>query len=407
MFRLLGWLAAAVAAIFVAVSSYVVANQVRSPLAAHGVGFPPGATAAANAAFASLAMRRQQDANAAVSRTEYAMAYDAYQSEPLASSAIGLIIASKTGKADAGLRESLLRSAGKLTRRSSLIASESINAAGLRGDDKTFFLWLSRAMLTNTKLRSAYVGAMAEATARNGSVAALTPVLGTDPDWSQYYWRAVLSRPNSLANAAKLRTAIAAAPWGKRDVRTTDRRLAEALARTGQFDAAHQLGVGLGQAQPLASARANLLNNGDFARQPVLPPIDWQLATSGSLGASISPQDDRLAISAIAGANGYVARQIVQLVPGNYNVGWELTSNADMRGSEATIRLTCAERGQAGQNAQSIALEEGRKAGTFSIAPSPCRWYWFSVNVSVADDASGFDASLLAISLTRSAGNGA
>lgn len=398
LYRIIGWFLSAVLALMVGLSSQVIANQSKSPATAYRLGFGPIATARANFAFATFAARKRDNPNAAVSDTERRLAFQSLRSEPLSSAAFGILVVSMTGESEARLRQSLLEQGGKLTRRSSLITSASIEATARRGDDKSFFIWLSRALLTDEKMRSAYIAAMAEATSRDGAVEALAPVVGRDPMWSKYYWTAVLSRKASLLNAAKLRATIAQAPWHHQEIMETDRLLARALVANRQFDAARQLAVGLGQVGSRGAGQ-NLLTNGDFSRRPLFPPFDWQLATSGSLGASISAHEDLLTISAIAGAYGYATRQLVELAPGSYVLGWDLSGSAAAGSGMAVARLACAENAPDPKAAQSIPLKNGAHKQNLTVPADACRWYWLSVDVAVPDNAAGMDLSLRNISL--------
>lgn len=405
--RILLWFGGSVLAIFVALSSMVIANQVKRPGVSYELGAPPTGTAAGNLAFASYATRQRENPKAAVSRRERSLAAEAYRSEPLSSPALGILIAAmpRDGR-DAGVRQALLDIGGKLTRRSSLITSASVEAAAFRNDEDAFFLWLSRAILTNEGLRTIYIRAMAQATARPGAEEALARIIGPNPNWANRYWGAVVSVPESLENAVRLRVLIAKAPWRQTGISETDRGLSSILVKRGKFDAARQLAIGLGVVASSPADGRNLLTNGGFERLPALPPIDWQLATVGNLGASIAPQGKKLVVSAISGAHGYAARQLVHLQPGSYELGWMLTANAPMEKGALAARLTCAERAGQG-DVVSVDLDAGTHASPMSVPAGACNWYWFSLDANVPDQGSGFDAELRSISLTSRAGQAA
>lgn len=386
-------------AVVVGVSSYVTANEVKAPAAAYAVGFPPTGTARANFAMMTHGVRTLKDPKAAPTKDEIALARSAYRSEPLSSTALSMIIpAMPEGKA----RQSLLARAGELTRRNSLLNEEQIRTAALRGDDTAFFRWLSRSVLTNNDLRAAYIGAMADATAKEGAVAALTPVIGPAPRWSDYYWHQVIQRPASLLNAAKLRVAIAQTPWRQTEISRSDQYLSVGLANRGEFDAAHALYAGLGLAR--REGTDNLLSDGGFERQPQLPPFDWQLAVSGTLGSSIDAQDKSLLISAIGGARGFAARQLVRLSPGNYRLGWSLSASMPIDRSTLLARVACAEPGVKAVKPLPISLETGKHVAPLAISESACRWYWLSIDVRLPDDSSGVDAHFRNISLAPAGG---
>ena len=398
-YRIAGWLAASALAIWVGASSYVISNEVKAPAAAYAVGLAPTGTTSANFAMMTYGVRALKNSKAAPTKAEVDLARAAYRAEPLSSTALGLIIRAMP---DGPARLSLLARSGELSRRNSLLNEEQIRAAALRGDDGAFFRWLSRSVLTNNDLGAAYVGAMAEATAKDGAVEALTPVIGQAPSWSESYWRQVIQRPASLINAAKLRAAVAQKPWRQTTVSRWDRYLSMGLTNRGDFDAARALYKGLGLAREGRSA--NLVSDGGFGRQPQLPPFDWQLAVSGTLGASIDDKNKSLLVSAIGGARGFAARQLVSLSPGNYRLGWSLSASMPIAPSTLLARIKCAEQGVKGIPIQTVPFVAGKHSASISVPESTCRWYWLSIDAVLPDDSAGIDVYFRNISLAPAAG---
>ena len=394
--RTIGWLLAFGLAAYVAGASYVIVNELRAPLSALVVGLPPQEAAKANASLVLLGVRRLADPQAAAKSREIAFAREAYRAEPLSATALSVMVSAMPADAK---RYALLAEAGKLTRRNALLNEEQIKVAAKRGDDGTFFRWLSRSVLINNDLRSAYVGAMAQATGKAGAVAALAPVIGPEPSWSEFYWQQVVRYPASLANAARLRLAVAKQPWHQTDITPTDEKLMLALVSQRLFDTAQEFYRGLVNGRPMQGA--NLLANGDFAKQPQLAPFDWEVRTSGTLGATISNRDERLVVSAIGGARGTAARQLVLLSPGIYQLGWSLSSLAPIEASSITARISCAERGVKSVSPAPVVLQIGRRNHSFAIADGACRWHWLTIDVAVPDSGVGFDASFDDITLTR------
>jgi hypothetical protein len=395
------WLAAVILAVFVSYASSVIVNQGKAPAQVYGNGFWDTGTAEANFAYALFAARQRTDLKAVVSNQERRLAEHAYRSEPLSTAALGLVIASMTEPREDDIRRRLLGFAGKLTRRSSIITSASVEAAARADDRNAFFLWLSRGILTNEKLRSIYIDAMSEATAMDGSVEALTSVLGRNPAWAQNYWSTVATRPNSLENATALRIALIRPPWNHTAISATDRRLATRLVTEKHFDAARKLATAFELGGHLAPVRADLLVNGNFTRQPLLPPIDWSLATSGHLGASIDDKAHQMTISAIAGAYGWAARQLIELIPGEYDVEWSMESNASLSEEALSAQLICAEKDKNMKPVPPVPLVAGSHRSNFVLHKSDCRWYWFSIDAQVGDGSVGFDATLRRLLLSR------
>lgn len=405
MLRILLWVAGAALAVFVGLSSTVIASQVRQPAKAYALGVAPSGIAAGNLAFALYAARKQQDPNAAVTARERALAAKAYRAEPLSSAGLGILIVSKSGSSESETRHALLDLAGELTRRSSLITSASIEAAARRGEEAAFFRWLSRAILTNRSQRTAYLRAMALATARSNAVDTLAPVIGPRPSWADEYWRLVAAVPQSLENAAELRVRVARAPWRQTEIANADRLLALMLVRRGHFDGARRLYEGLGPAREGESS--NALANGTFARKPQLPPFDWQLAASGTLGSSIDGGRKGLRVSAIGGARGFAARQLVRLSPGAYNLSWSMSAVEPVDPGALSARIYCAEPGVKAANPLPVPLKTGEHMVSLTIGDSACRWHWISIDAALPDNSAGIDAYFRSIALTPASGSGA
>lgn len=402
--RNLGWVSALALSGIVAVSSYAIANQVRLPERALDLGVFSTGTASANGALSSFAKRQARDPKAAVLPSERQLAESAYRREPLAVSAVAILALAMTDEAHRETREALFDRAGSLTRRNTLVSGKLIEIAASHGDDKSFFLWLSRVMLTSTGARKVYGAAMADATAKEGAVAALIPILGKKPRWSDFYWSLVADRPASLENGAKLRIAIARPPYKLTDVSFTDRRLIQGLVRTGEFDIAKQVQASLQAGASQSRSAPNRLTNADFARQPALPPFDWELSAKGNLGAVVDTANRRLSISGIGGARGAAARQLLRLDPGNYRLSWSLSGTTPIDPDILSVRIRCADPKSGALGFQPVPVVMGKRHVGVSIAGSDCRWYWFSVDVDAPDDAPGFDVNLEGLSLVPVAG---
>lgn len=403
MLEIFGWLVALTIAAVVGLSSYSIVNEVKAPIKSLMLGFPPTANASGNAAALSLANRSGQRGQARVSEIEERLALHSYRGEPLSVPAIAILALQMTDPVESERRQALLEDAGRLSRRNGLIGQELIKSAALRGDTASFFQWLSRSVLVNERLRQAYLAAMADATAREGAVKALTPVLGRSPQWAPTYWRMVSQRRGSLVNATELRIALAGKPWNQTDIMPTDSALSLGLVNLGEFATAQKLSLHLAPSIAPSTRTANILINADFTRDPLLPPFDWELASSGNLGASIDTKDRSLIVSAIGGARGIAARQIVHLPAGNYQFGWQLTSQVPLAPQTMKMEIRCAERNVSGAPIPPIALNSGKRRVSLAIRDSGCQWYWASIMVALADDSPGMDVYLRELSLVREA----
>jgi len=398
-----GWLIALVLAVFVGLWSFAIANERRAPAIALATGAPAAGIAKAGVAFASFAARQAQREGETVSAMERELAAEAYRSEPLSTSALGLLALSMRTDAEAQRRQSLLELAGKLSRRNTLVNNELIQSAAKRNDDRGFFTWLSRLMSTGEGAKKAYGAALADATAKEGAVEALTPILGGGVNWADYYWALVARYPNSLVNAAKLRLAVAGRPWRQTEVKPTDQQILSGLVRIGEFDAARALANGLDSTRSLSRRNSsNLLRNADFSTVPVLAPFDWQLSTSGNLGASIDGTRKEMLISAIGGARGMAAQQLLSLPPGEYSLAWKLATSGPADSDALSAQLECAERGGNSKTFSRILLKSRETQARMIVQNDTCRWYWFSIMVEIPDADPGIDLSLRNLSLAKS-----
>ena len=399
--RISGWLLAGAAGLVVALWSYAIGNQSRAPAATAALNFPFTDTAGNSLALSALLQRQAKDPKATANKAEYRIAERAYRDDPLSVTALGIMGMALIGGGDLKTGHAVIEAAGQLSRRSSLVASELIKSAAYRNDEGVFFRWLSRAMLTNAEVRGTYLAAMAQATAQDRSVEMLTPILGTAPAWAEYYWPTVLERPESLVNAAKLRMAIVKKPWNQSKLLPTDPQLVVQLADNREFETALRLAQTL-KPRGWSRSGSSVLNDGEFASLPTLPPFDWQLSSSGSLGASID--DHKLVVSAIPGAFGFAARQLVRLGAGDYELSWTLESDQSIAKNVLTARIGCAEGGDV--KVVIVDLVPGKRRQTVKLPAGECEWYWFSINAAVADEAMGVDARFSDLSL-RPVANGA
>ncbi|ALJ15652.1 hypothetical protein [Sphingopyxis macrogoltabida] len=400
LFKGMGWLVAVVAAIGVALWSRTIGEQYRNPAASLAFGLPAYSAAGATLAYSTFAQRLQKDPRAQLSRQELLLAEDAYRNDPLSVTAVGLLALGRHSK-DLSEQEAIFEQAGLLSRRSNLVSQYLIKAAAKRQDDAKFFRWLTRAAVTDTRARAVYIGAMVDATSRDDAVRTLIPVLGPDPDWAPYYWRTILDKPASIANAGRIRMAIMGAPWKQFRIKQTDSKLVRRLVENEEFNLARELAVRLGQPGLTREVGRLPLVNANFARQPLLPPFDWQLAASGNLGSSIDTANRTLTISALGGANGVAARQLVRLSPGKYVARWAMSANTEAAASPLTIDINCAERADLGPKPSPSEMKSGRQIAEMVIGQSSCRWYWFSLLIAVPDDVGGIDYTLHNLVLER------
>ena len=118
--------------------------------------------------------------------------------------------------------------------------------------------------------------------------------------------------------------------------RVEDERLVASLVTQGEVGEARQVAEYLGG----QTSDKGAIRNADFSRAPMFAPLDWQLLSSGGYGATIYPSDGVMVISALTDSSGVVARQLLDIAPGQYRLAAIAEAPAD-EGIGLSARLRC------------------------------------------------------------------
>lgn len=391
-----------VAAIAAAAQSFVIANQRRAPARSVALGMPPVGAAKASLSRQLQGVRLARKPKSVPSALEVRLAREAFAGDPLAVSALPVLIQSLQGQGNAVQSRQLLTLASQLTRRDNLINAMLIDDAMAKDNPERAVKLLGQAMTVSYEVRDLYVGRMAAATVSPGALQALPPILGRNPKWAEDYWLAVLANPAAIPQAAEVRQRIAGAPWKLDKASESDFRLIVELAARGYPASAFNLAHALGLPQPPAG---ELLTNPGFDRQPRYVPIDWELLQTGDIGANIEAKEGALLLSSLPDASGIAARQIVHLTqPGGYRVQWNMSGLADRKDATVKLRLSCAERGKGGTQIAPATLAEGTGSARIEVPASNCSWYWATIELDTTAGDAGVDIAIRRLSLQRAAG---
>jgi len=382
--------------------SAVIVNQRRAPAKAAMIGIPPQGWVKASLSRALLGARLIKDPKSVPQSLERRMAQDAFAAEPLATSALPVLVQSLA--ADGKKRQSrrLLTLAGELTRRDNLVNAMLIDEELKRERPERAVRLLARAMSVDYDARYFYVERMATATASSGAMAVLAPMLGQNPNWSADYWAAVLRIPAVIPQAGRIRLRIAGPPWNLKEPTQTDFDLVAELAGRNEPALAYDVARALGMQAPRVG---ELLAGSRFDREPHFRPFEWDLLQTGDIGTTIEPKSRTLSISSLPGASGIAARQLV-FVPsaGPYRLRWKLSGLNNSLGATLKFRLTCVESGKARTPVAVVALKDGAGSAIVAIANSACKWYSVMLELDAVDTATGTDIAIQQLSLRRDSG---
>lgn len=379
--------------------STVIVDQRRAPSRAALIGIPPQGWVKASLSRAMQAARLVKDPKSSPTALERSLAYQGFAAEPLATSALPVLIQSFAADGKPRQSERLLALAGELTRRDNLVNAMLIDEELKRGRPERAVQLLGRAMSVDYNARYFYVERMAAATASPGAMNVLAPMLGRNPKWSADYWVAVLRIPAVMPQAGRIRLRITGSPWNLKTPAKTDFDLIAELASRNQQLLAHRIASALGMPAP---KEGELLTGSRFEREPRFTPFEWELLQTGDIGTTIEPESHRLAISSLPAASGIAARQLAFLPgAGPYRLRWKLSGLNANPDAVLKFRLTCVESGKARVPVAPVVLKDGTDSALVSIVDPTCNWYSSTLELDAAGSAAGTDVAIEQLSLRR------
>lgn len=373
--RIVGLIAAAAAlALLVAMVTWGGLNKMRQPQLALGAMPTNGFAlpqAAVRAAAAQVGDNPGKLTKVSISGAQREAALDGYRREPLASQGLAIAAIAAENHGNAAKARALMGAALELSRRDSLVNGWAVLDASRRNDLEAVIAGLNRSMTTNPAAASIYVPAMVKSLEQGASIAVLARILARRPPWELEFWRAAVVAPQSVGNAGKLRVSLDRRAEEDKEI---DRALLAALAARREFATAtllyraHSDGPRTGPGQ--------IVRNADFAATPVWPPFDWYIMSTGEYGGTIARDGKGLAVEALPGNGGVVARQLVIIPAKPMRLRAALTHSFERDGNRLAIRLQCAT-----TDAQVFEAEFTARTFARDVAPTACRYHWLDVIV--------------------------
>jgi hypothetical protein len=384
-----GW-----AAIALAFSGPAPALAARSPIAA---GPALGRLSRLDVVLSLDPRQSQNDLNAIfpkkVSAESIGLARKAFRKEPMSTDALVVLAMAANANGNARQAQALFQAVNGLTRRNGLasmwLAEEALQAQ----DIDAILLHFDEILRTTETGRSRVLQQFAAATANPVFSKALAKLLRSRPPWADEFWQVAPAVQGVAKPVGELRLQLADSKLPHDPV--DDSALADQLIKAGEYDLALRLYRSV--APPSGSLVGDEhVRNGQFARQPLLPPVDWSISSSGDFGAEIRPQPGALLFSAIGSTRGQVARQWVSLSPGRYVLRAHLTFTED--GGETSrvyARLTCI----GNEQFHDFDLKNGSTVQLFAVPAGGCRNYWLDIVAAPGEGSTGLDGSLDFISI--------
>ncbi len=297
--------------------------------------------------------------------------------EPTAASAVRMVAFDLASQGDQERARALMRMVLTISKRDRIANFWLVDDYGKLDDIDNALKYYDITLRTSQSAAELLLPTMVTALQNDAFVEPFAKLLVGRPPWAENFWQKLVNSRESITNAADLRLRLQ-----KRDISIpmqSEQRLIAQLVRYGHLEEAQMVYGALTTAKKTAG---QLVSNADFNDAGGLPPFDWQLNSEGEYGASISPEDGQLLVSAVPGASGVAARQLVTLEPGTYQLSAKIDSGK-LDTTRLDAKLRCATSPPANNLVATISLSKTGVEQKFLIPSADCRYYWVDLDIKI------------------------
>lgn len=290
------------------------------------------------------------------------------------------LVADRRG--DLGVARRVFTQVQLLSRRDRLSHIWLIGDYERRGDVEGMVRQFDIALRTSTRSRSLLFPALVSATADPRVVAPLARTLAGRPEW----WLEFMGELAESGPVPRTTTALAVRLLDPSDPeqRRVIERLLNRLTDAEEYDLAWQV---YSRASGRQSTPA-LVRNGGFEAADRYAPFDWIMASDTELAARREGRPDgrgnALSLVAYNGRSGDIARQLLRLPPGAYQLRFEVGGVPGDVLDRPRVRVVCA--GEAGRELASVrpnaATVNPTVLGSRFAVGSGCAWQWLTIFLS-------------------------
>ncbi|MGX7951266.1 tetratricopeptide repeat protein [Tsuneonella sp. HG249] len=247
-----------------------------------------------------------------------------------------------------------------------------------RGNTDAALRFYDMTIRTNSAASAQLMTMMARVLDQPQAPRAFVALLSKSPPWLDDFWTEILSGEGDLENAFFLRRELH--ERGIEMEPSHDALLIEKLANTGRLAEAFDLYAYLGK--PTAT---ELVADSDFDQKVTYPPIGWKVVAESNFGSSIDTKNGTLNITAIPGAEGVAAQQLIA-VRGRRSL--VLSMRYEGAGKmPLTLDVTCADSGSSGAAAGAVPVTSGSKVPV--QLGQDCQFAWLSIVLPKDNDQAG------------------
>ncbi len=238
-----------------------------------------------------------------------------------------------------------------------------------------------RALRTSKDAGAVLLPTLVAASVDESVAKALAPVLHARPSW----WRPFLLKAIETGNDARSLAYIIAAfrpALDKAEEHEIARLTIARLVDLKRYDLAARLYI---QLMPGTPDELPLVRNGDFETNGDLVPLDWAFAENADISASperVTGDDTRLEIRAANGTRGEVARQLLVLTPGQYQLSAVAGGGSAAAPVPLTLSIECTSGAPVARSALDLTDQEQiDRRFSFRIPPG-CASQWLRIEIA-------------------------
>lgn len=321
--------------------------------------------------------------------TIVAQAEQSFLAEPTAAGSVALLALNQ----DRTKRKQLMVSAQKLSKRELVSLTWSINDSAERQNVAQLLSYYDQSMRTSRTSSTTLIPAIVSVIGQDGFTEPMVNLLKKKPPWAGQFWKQAANNKAAITHASKLRSLLDESQIDRSQLH--DRDLVINLVRNNHFEEVERL-----YSQSL-SDKAEARDTTRIARldrQPLYPPLDWQLFSSGKYFAFIDTENRTLNLSLAVGANGVLTRQLMRINPDVYDLSLNVVTD-DLDTDSLRVGLICAEPATKNGVILDAPLKSGNNVNRLSISRNACRYFWLFIAARADERADGQDVVIDQITL--------
>lgn len=325
------------------------------------------------------------------------LARRAYLREPISSGALRQLGAISSFNGDAEKARTLLQQSERLSKRDLTAQLILIEDAVNRGDVTAALRHYDIALRTSKRASAILFGPLSSATDDDALIKPLAQLLAKRPPWASFYLLQAASTSPSPRNMASL--IITLQKSGFPVIPLALESLTGRLLQMRDYQTAWALFL---TADPTA-VRDKIRDPGFQNERRIGLPFDWSFDVSGSASGDVvvDAKGNHMAFNAPVGTGGVVARQMMLLPPGFYELSTIVAENNVGNDSAPMWRLRCADNSRDLAALPLPVVNGTAKRSLINFKVKACEAQWLELVLTSTDDPQGVVGSVDRVTISR------